>query len=124
MEHLDVSTQGLALTAKAADGIMTVKISGELDLAGADAMHQLNAWVARQADDSSLVLDLSELGFVDSSGLRMLLETSGGARPVGLLSPSTTVARLLELTGLHERFTLIASLDDPALHDLRAGPTG
>lgn len=121
MKKIDASTQSLAVTGEARESALLVKLSGELDLAGATVMRQLTAWVDAQPDPSPLVLDLSELGFVDSSGLRMLLETTVGERPVALLAPSAPVARLLELTGLTERFTEVASIDARALQELRTG---
>lgn len=58
---------------------------------------------------TSIVLVLSGLGFVDSSGLRVVIAadrdlTEAGGRLV-LRSPSETVRRLLDITGLLDHLT-------------------
>ena len=52
-----------------------------------------------------MVLDLSELTFLDSCGTRALLElarTRNGNGPVVILDPSRAVARLFEIIGIDE----------------------
>lgn len=50
--------------------------------------------------------DMSKVDFMDSSGLRALIELTDRARAVGMSvvvrSPSRTVARLIEISGLGE----------------------
>lgn len=57
-----------------------------------------------------LVLDLGGLGFVDSSGLRVLIAAqqrlADAGRTLALRSPSDTVHRLLEITGLLDHLTI------------------
>lgn len=100
---------------------MVARLVGELDLAGADAMSRLAAWVESGSADLPLVLDLSDLTFVDSSGIRMLLETSAPVRPVALFSPSPAVQRVLDITGLRDRFGNVDDLDQTTLRRLRDG---
>ena len=61
-----------------------------------------------------LVIDLSKVTFMDSSGLRVLLTTHRRAEEAGrsfaLVKGGDTVNRLLEVTGLSERLEL---LDEP-----------
>jgi anti-anti-sigma factor len=115
MEQMTASVPGFRLTAEAVNGVLHAQLVGELDLAGREPMDELMAWVGRQGADSPLVIDLSQTSFIDSSGVRMLLETTTTSRRVALLSPSPPVGRVLEITGLRDRFTEIASLDDPVL---------
>ena len=80
-----------------------VTLTGELDPHTAPLLSdELDALVA--AGVESVVLELTELGFVDSSGLRVLIGTDRDLRDRGgrlvLRSPSDTVLRLLEITGL------------------------
>lgn len=82
---------------------------GELDASNVDHFRES---VERVADgrDGTLVLDLSDLSFIDSSGVSALLtlheaRTGRGARLV-LSSPSDPVARVLELTGLTDVFEI------------------
>ncbi|HEX2085318.1 MAG TPA: STAS domain-containing protein [Solirubrobacteraceae bacterium] len=80
----------------------TLKLSGELDLVTAPA---LNAELARHsARGHRVVLDLSQIEFLDSTGLVLLMET---ARDDGLLlrrNLSPAVARLLEVTKTEQLF--------------------
>lgn len=94
-----------------------VRLVGELDLAGAPALSEA---VARAAADGGsgrpLVLDMRDVSFIDSTGVRTLLEAAqsvGGS--LALLAPSPAVTRVLDLTRLRGRFVEVAGLDDPAL---------
>jgi anti-anti-sigma factor len=84
-----------------------VTARGELDIETAGALsEQLDALVERGA--RLVVLDASALEFVDSSGLRAIvsaandLQASGGRLFIEGMSPA--MARLLELSGLIDRF--------------------
>ena len=79
------------------EGANGVKIVGELDAATAsqlrDAVHDVSS-------EGEVVLDLSELTFIDSYGLRTILELARARERKGwvvLLDPSQTVARLLQI---------------------------
>jgi anti-sigma B factor antagonist len=58
---------------------------------------------------TAVVLVLSNLGFIDSSGLRVLIAADRDIAERGgtltLRSPSETVRRLLEITGLNDHLT-------------------
>ena len=58
-----------------------------------------------------LVLDLRELEFMDSTGLSILVKANQRAadagRRFGLVKGSRQVQRLLDLTGVAERLTLV-----------------
>jgi anti-sigma B factor antagonist len=85
-----------------------VALDGELDIASIDvvqpALAELHA--ARWA---SLVLDLRELTFIDSTGLWLLLAAEREAQRVGgefaIVDGSPAVARLLEIVGLSDHFS-------------------
>ena len=79
-----------------------VSVRGELDAYSAPRLEdEIARLVADRVDD--VVLDLSQTGFLDSSGLRAILtaqrqlaESNG---QMGLRAPSEPVKRLLEITG-------------------------
>jgi anti-anti-sigma factor len=76
------------------DGIL-LKISGELDLVSEPQLDQALA----QTDGREATLDLSELAFMDSTGLRTLLGAARTYPNVKLQGPlQPPVQRLLELT--------------------------
>jgi anti-anti-sigma factor len=74
---------------------------GELDLATSAILTERLAPLAAEGGD--LRLDLSELAFIDSSGIRSLLILSESLGSRGLLvlqSPAEPVMRTLELVGI------------------------
>lgn len=85
-----------------------IALSGELDPHTAPLLQREIDGVITEGSD--LVLDLSQLGFVDSSGLRVLISAQqqladhGGTLVVR--APSETVRRLLEITGLVDHITI------------------
>ena len=75
------------------------KLSGELDMASADALRDaLAGWDGT----GTLLLDVSELRFMDSSGLRVLLEVVAGGTDNGgtivLLHPTSQVRKVLDIS--------------------------
>ena len=80
-----------------------IALSGELDMA---ATLKLEPVVDRilDAGTRSLVLDLSELTFIDSTGMALLVGVNERAGAAGahltLLRPQEHVGRVLEVTGL------------------------
>lgn len=85
---------------------MTVMAPVEIDLATCDALARTLA--VPGPDD--VVLDCSGIEFVDSSGLRTLLEAhdrlSADNRALVLLNPPPLLLRLLEMTDLVDVFTI------------------
>jgi len=86
----------------------TVVLKGELDMATAPELSQRLEEVAA-AGLHTVRLDLSELEFMDSQGIKVLLQaretvqSQGGRLTVD--SPQPLVARVLETTGLLKLFT-------------------
>jgi anti-anti-sigma factor len=82
-------------------------VRGEVDLDSSDRLTE--AIVGRPG---SVVVSLQDVTFIDSSGLRGLIQASRGLSDRGdeltLRSPSPVVRRLLEITGLLDEFTLEA----------------
>lgn len=87
------------------DGVVIA--AGDVDLAGGPVLEQA---ILRQEASGPVVIDLSAVDFIDSSGLRSLLWASRRAKDRGadveLRSPSPGVQRLLSLTGTAEQFVL------------------
>jgi anti-sigma B factor antagonist len=87
----------------AGDGTLVIK--GELDIASAPDLT-----AALPPPSSEVVLDLSGVTFIDSSGLRALLGAEKRATEAGgslvLRDLAAPVQRLLELTGTDRLFTI------------------
>ena len=83
-----------------------IKLAGEIDLANA---RQLTDALANISTDSEVHLELSELTFMDSSGLGAIVAFAGSRRagcPVVLLNPSVGIKRLFEITCLEQHPTI------------------
>jgi anti-sigma B factor antagonist len=106
------SPAGLDLTVAQHDGTASVAARGEVDIHTCAALEKALVELAGQGA-RAVTLDLGEVGFIDSSGLRALvvghnaLQERGGALVVANPSPAT--ARLLEVTGLDSLFVVTGS---------------
>lgn len=92
-----------------------LRLTGDLDLATAEEAER----AILEAEDGRphvLILDLSELAFMDSTGLRVILSASTRAqeqdRRVVLVKGPLVVQRVFEITRLAERLDIVDSLDD------------
>lgn len=86
------------------DGVMhTICVTGELDLATAEEL-QLELERVETTDAESIVLDLSNLTFMDSTGVRLLVAAHHRSRAdsnrLALLRGGPAVQRVLELSGV------------------------
>jgi anti-anti-sigma factor len=85
---------------------VVIVAAGELDLIGAPLLAE-----AVPEGDEPVVIDLESVGFMDSSGLRALLEVRQrcleSGRPFALARPSDAVRRVLELVDLKREFELL-----------------
>lgn len=100
---------GLSIRAGEHAGRETIVLSGELDLATAPKLEARAGAVAAQR--RPVILDLRELLFTDSTGLRAILmvrELCAEQRCEFLVIPGPpAVRRLFELTGLHDRLPFL-----------------
>ena len=95
-------------------GRFVVTLAGELDLAAADGFWAELEPLIEPA--GMVVLDGTELSFLDSSGLRVLLLANTRAKELGaslrLVAPHRAVRRTLELTGADDLVTTFPTVDD------------
>lgn len=92
-----------------------LELRGELDLVSAPVLREAVESPALDAADA-LVLDLRELQFIDSSGLRAILSAYERAQQRGqefaLTRGSQQVQRLLDIAGTGEHLRIVASPDE------------
>lgn len=86
-------------------------IVGEVDASTSPTVAEALAVVPDGGRKSGrIVVETSGVSFIDSSGLRVLIELSERAGALGaevvLASPSRSMARLIELTGLNDLFVV------------------
>ena len=84
----------------------TVALDGEVDAHTAPTLAQ--RFESLPAGGGDVTLDLSGVGFMDSSGLRVIIElhqrAAAESRRLVLRSPGPAVARLIEISGLGDHF--------------------
>ena len=76
-----------------------VSLAGELDVSNVDALRLLLEPVVASRPPR-LVFELGDLGFMDSSGIALLLQTVGRVGSLRIAHPSSAIRRLLEITGV------------------------
>ena len=96
------------------DGNVVVRLAGELDLYNARTLREA---LFGAADDAlhRLVIDLSEVAFIDSTALGVLIETRSrleNRRAFILAAPGAETRRALEVSGLDRHFSLHDSVDE------------
>jgi len=100
----------LELTTETAGGTVRIALTGELDIAGATLVEQELERIERDAP-ATIVLDLRQLAFMDSTGLRVIVAADGRAREQGrrlvVVRGSDTVQRIIEMTRLDGRLEIV-----------------
>lgn len=96
------------VTLNRTDTEILASIHGEVD---ADNCDELGTILTRDTTGApELIIDLSQLGFIDSSGISELLKVAetvrGRGQALQLRDPSPAVHRVLEITGLLDHFGL------------------
>ena len=106
-----MSGDALSIVSERRESSHYVAPSGELDIATVDVLERA-LLEAEQTDAEMIVLDLSGLTFIDSTGLRLVLDVNercgGTADRLRVIAGSPAVERLLDIVGLRERLPLIA----------------
>lgn len=87
-----------------------MSLRGELDLSSVDRVEKELAEVEAAAPET-IVLDLSELSFLDSTGLRLIVTADQRARRAGrrlaIVRGPETVQRVFTITRLEERLDMV-----------------
>lgn len=94
-------------------GIARLAVVGDLDIATVPQLEkEAQAMLAREVRE--LLIDLSQLAFIDSSGLRLLIALDGEASrdgwTLGLIRPPEGALTIFRITGAEENLPFI---EDP-----------
>ena len=96
-------------------GATVITVSGELDLASSPILEQRLEQVFG-SDATVVILDLRKLDFMDSTGLSVLIKAhhtaEQAARRLYLVEGPPQVQRLLSLTGVGERLSVVETPED------------
>lgn len=106
--------QAFDLTEHTADGVPVVAVTGEIDLATAPLLRErLEAKL--DAGSASVVVDLRNTTFLDSTGLGVLVSALKRCRDaggdLGLVAVEARILKLFAITGLHDTFSIWSSVD-------------
>ncbi len=82
-----------------------LRVAGDLDMATAPELEK-----SAVAAGNELAIELSEVRFIDSSGLRALFQVNQAIDHVALVAPSAVVKRLLSLTDMAQIFVVVDEL--------------
>ncbi len=97
----------LTLTTSQEQEAVRVALNGELDLSSALVFDDELRRIEDNCHPETLVLDMRDLRFMDSTGLRLVLSAHTRARRAGralrILMPNAAVRRILRLTGVIDR---------------------
>lgn len=87
-------------------GVPVVSLSGELDISNAEAVSvAIEAVIDDQA--KRVIFELGALTFMDSTGIALLLKICNRVGSIEVRSPTSTVRRVIEVTGLADTFGLV-----------------
>jgi anti-sigma B factor antagonist len=90
-----------------------VRLSGELDLSSAPALREVLAGAFEDDGPRRIVLDLSDLIYLDSTGLSIFVSAHKRATASSiefcLANPNPSVGRLFKITALDHFFTILDS---------------
>ena len=102
----------LLVTVEPLDDASLVRVAGEIDVSTIAKLRR-EVYAARE-EGATVLLDLSDVTFIDSTGLHLLLEASrdsaGSEWGFFILRPSHVVQRLIAVSGTADLLTLV----DPA----------
>ena len=95
-------------------------LAGEFDLGAAEAFEACLRRIESR-HPQSVVLDLRDLSFIDSTGLRLILDLNSRSREngfeLGIVRGPENVHRVFEITGLGEHLPLVEDAADLADRD-------
>jgi anti-anti-sigma factor len=115
----------VSLSGGGADPLLAT-VAGDVDIATAAALADAVLSALDESPDSGVVLDFTNVGFMDSSGLRAVLDISRRLEPgptgLVLLSPNRPVRKLLSLAGLDEHMPIATTLAEAEAMLARAEP--
>jgi anti-sigma B factor antagonist len=109
MEELDTDETGFSVeTSEDSHGVPVVRLTGELDISSAGSFRESMEELVGQKP-SRLVFDLSQLTFMDSSGIAVMVYVANNVEKIDLLHASSIVRRVVEATGLSDILRLESS---------------
>lgn len=98
------------LVTESIDGNLRIRLTGELDAAVVDRLKRALA-EAEERGTRKVVVDVAELGFIDSTGIQALIgaaqATNGDGRSLVVARPQGDVERIFALVSLDKLVTIV-----------------
>jgi len=108
----------LSLQTTVTGDVAVITLTGELDVAGSALLEHEFERVLTDHEPAALVLDLSELDFMDSTGLRLVVLADSRSREqsrrFALVKGNNDVHRVFEITRMVDRLEFLDSPDEAA----------
>ncbi len=111
-----IASDPLSVRETSEGGVRRLTPIGELDLATAPLLESAFEAVFRDDDAEMIVVDLTELSFMDSTGIHLLLRMRDACADVDrlrVINGSRAVERVLDLAGVRAHLPIISSDCDP-----------
>jgi anti-anti-sigma factor len=100
------------------DDRIRLSLSGEFDISSALTFEEQLRRIERSRHPDTIVLDLSGLKFMDSTGVRLILSAHTRAVRDGwalqIVAGTEAVRRIFSLTGLTDRLNIVDAVPAPA----------
>jgi anti-sigma B factor antagonist len=107
----------LTLTTSQEEEAVRIELAGELDLSSALTFDEQLRRIEDEADERAVLLDLEGLKFMDSTGLRLIVNAHQRAlkagRRLAIVHASKTVRRIFRLTGMLDRLDIVEDKATP-----------
>jgi anti-anti-sigma factor len=101
----------LTLSTSQEQEAVRVSLAGELDLSSALTFDEELRRIEEEAEPDTVILDLGELKFMDSTGLRLIVSAHQRAlkagRRLAIMHATTAIRRIFRLTGMAERLDIV-----------------
>ncbi len=112
--HAETDLDGqFSVDSTSGDGKHTLTLSGELDIASADQLTSALDGLTL-ASGEQLVIDLTAVGFMDSTGLRVLIDAdrraTAATAELTIVTGESPAKRVLELTRMDDHMRVVESL--------------
>ncbi|MFC4563556.1 STAS domain-containing protein [Nocardiopsis mangrovi] len=105
----------LKITPRPHDDALVLVIDGEIDMATEQLFHKALSAAIDKRPDGRVVLDCARLSFIDSSGLRVLIQGHRMAKQnhstVSVAAPIDRVAQVLRVTAIDTRVPVFGTVD-------------
>ena len=105
-----------SIRSERAGALQRITPIGELDLATVPALQHAFESAFSDGDVETIVVDLTKLAFIDSTGVRAMLDMAAAcehADRLRIVNGSAAVVRLFDLTGVRDHLPIIDSASDP-----------